>query len=421
MIAIQAMIVPCAAADDETAAQEQVAVLLEQLSADRLELRVEAERKLRQLGTDLLKQLPDPQLLRPSAAAAVQRIRTYLQQEQARQVLAPRRVSLTGMMRLDAAINAVSEQTGSRIDIDQLPEPTRDLQVAVDFSNVPFWSALESIEEQAGIIAVAGENRDSLRLRSRGDIERLPVQSVSSGPFRVSLLRVSERVDFTTPGRRLLRIVLQVLPEPRLNTLFVHVAEMSLAAVVATTNESLPPLSPAAQREIPVDRPGPILLSYDVLVPGGYEAERPESVDIRGRVEVELAAGQERFLFRNLDERERVVRRHGGVSVALEEVEHDNDELIATLRLNYDVDGPHFESHRSWVYHNDVALQIGDDHQLRPAEFETLSEGEVGAVLRYRFADVGELPPDAELVYTAPTLFTRVPVDFAFEGVSVEE
>jgi len=401
--------------------QQQIESLVEQFSASELPRRVDAERQLRELGPDVLEHLPDPRRLKPSAAAAIRRVRAHLQQEQAREALEPSRMTLVDETSLATAVAAIADQTGNRIDVEELPATTRNHQVTIDVKDATFWSALEAITAQADVVAVPGEDRGSVVLRLRGDIEHFPRQVTTSGPFRVALLRVGERVDFTTPGRRLLRIVLQLLPEPRLNALFVHVEDKSLSAVIADSDESLPPLSPTAQREIPVDRPGPILLSYDVVVPGGYEAERPEAVDIQGQFEVELAAGRERFTFRNLDENERVVRRHGGVSVVLEDVQRGSDELVVTLRLTYDVDGPRFESHRNWVYHNQVALQLGDDRRLRPAEFETVSEGAGGAELRYRFDDLGVLASAAAVIYTAPTLFTRVPVEFAFEDVAVDE
>jgi hypothetical protein len=95
--------------------------------------------------------------------------------------------------------------------------------------------------------------------------------------------------------------------------------------------------------------------------------------------------------------------------------------MRTSLRIAYDADGPRFESHRSWVFHNDVSLKLSDSRTIPPEEFETLDEGEGGVRLRYRFADVPEITDDTELSYTAPTLITRVPLEFAFDGVTIEK
>src|SRR5690606_19852530 len=113
----------------------------------------------------------------------------------------------------------------------------------------------------------------------------------------------------------------------------------------------------------------------------------------------------------------RITRRHGGVSVTLESLTHDDEVVDLQLRLRYDADGPSFESHRSWVFHNEAWLSPGGEERVEPSDFETLSEGASGAQLRYRFTGVESLSADTQLSYTAPTLFTRVPMTFELQNV----
>lgn len=434
---------PCARGDEPAPPRRQeqqqpdVATLIEQLADPRMLVRVAAERSLRQRGPAVLAELPDPATLRPPAADAVRRIRTDLQRAQAQAALEPGRVTLRGGMPLAEALQAIGGQTGNAIDVSQLPEGMRSVPVTVDFESAAFWEAIGRIEQQANVVATCDPLQDAVLLRAADDVEFRPLASTSDGPFRISVIRVREQMDFVDPDRRLLRTVLEVLVEPRLRPLFLHVSDGEIHVTAAdddnddetdddddtdadnskSTAKPLAPLSPSAKREIPIDRPGPIRITHDSILPQGNLTPLLEAVDIRGRLEMELAAGQERFEFRHLDEPGRITRRHGGVSVSLESLTYDDEVVDLQLQLRYDADGPSFESHRSWVFHNEAWLSLGEEERVEPSDFETLSEGASGAQLRYRFTGVEGLSADTQLNYTAPTLFTRVPMTFELENV----
>jgi hypothetical protein len=91
------------------------------------------------------------------------------------------------------------------------------------------------------------------------------------------------------------------------------------------------------------------------------------------------------------------------------------------LSIAYDTGGPAFESHRTWIYHNEVYLQAEDGRRFPVNDgFETIAETGGGVGVEYRFKDLPDLAPSAwELVYVAPTLLIDAPVEFEFKGVSV--
>jgi hypothetical protein len=441
--ALAVCVLPCAGGDEPATADRQqaqqpgVATLLEQLNDPRMLVRVAAERSLRQRGPAVLEELPDPATLKAPAADAVRRIRTDLQRAQAQAALEAGRVTLGGETSLADVVQSISEQTGNRIDASELPESVRKTQIRVDVAETTFWDAVSEIERRADVVATCDPNEDRVLLRATTDVASPPLSSTNDGAFRISVITVREQMDFVNPDRRLLRSVLEVLVEPRLRPLFLHVSDGEVLVAAADddnddetdddddanadnakpTARPLAPLSPKAKREIPLERPGPIRITYDVVLPQGNLGPPLEAVDIAGRFEMELAAGEERFEFRHLDEPGRITRRHGGVSVTLESLTHDDGVIDVQLRLRYDADGPSFESHRSWVFHNEAWLSTGEGGRLEPAEFETLSEGEGGAQLRYRFTGIEGISADMQLNYTAPTLFARVPISFELQDV----
>jgi hypothetical protein len=406
--------------------ETEIATLVEQLADPNMAVRVAAERVLRQRGPAVLAELPDPKTLSVAAADVVRRLRADLQREQAAAALAPGRVTLQGEMSLTDVLEAIGKQTGNAVDHSELSAETRRQRIRVDLEHSPFWEAIGIIEQRAGLVASCDEQRDVVQLRATADREVRPLATANEGPFRISVLRVAEQIDFVDPDRRLLRTAMEVLVEPRLRPLFLHVADAEIQ-VVGTCDahsdsqdppeEPLPPLSPAAKREMPIDRPGPIRVTHDVILPQGNLTPPLEAIDLRGRFEMELAAGQEQFEFRHLDEAGRITRHHGGVRVTLESLKHDDGVVDLQLQLRYDADGPSFDSYRSWVFHNEAWLTTGGGSRLEPTEFETLAEGEGGARLRYRFAGVDKIDAQSQFTYTAPTLFTRVPIEFSLKAV----
>jgi hypothetical protein len=121
-----------------------------------------------------------------------------------------------------------------------------------------------------------------------------------------------------------------------------------------------------------------------------------------------------------------VYLRHGGVSVtlkrsALSAGADGKRVLSARLAVAYDAGGPEFESHRTWIYHNDVRLESPDGTIDTPdGGFDVTQQSNGGVEVEYLFSDLPDRPlRDWHLVYVAPTLLIDVPVDFAFENVPV--
>ena len=402
---------------------ERVSAIVDSLSADTLAERVAAEQMLLQLGPAALPLLPNPQTVSPSVADAVRRIRRQLEEREARQALRPGAVTFHETASLVEILSVVASQTGNRVSVSELPLTVQQRRLTVNFDETPFWQAVRNLEQQASILIRPGPDPRSLEASFRAEDKEATLPSAVVGPFRIDVVGAAMRTDFTNPHRRILRLTLEALHEPRLRLLFAHTAAADLtvtdgaAAEPGETLQTFPPLNPQSRLEVPLDKPGPVRLIHDVIL---EEEDSPASVTLQGTVVLELAVAEHQFVFRHLNEPAPIIRRHGGIRVTLENVDLTRSDLQAALRLEYDSDGPRFESHRNWVFHNDVRLVIGED-QHRPTQSESLSAGDGGATLRYRFADAIPLPDDAQLHYTAPTLITRVPVKFSIQEISIGE
>ena len=403
---------------------ERVGELIELLDAETLAVRDAAERKLLELGPAALPHLPNPSTLSPNVAEAIRRVRRRLEDRQSLEELRPAVVTFHDTATLAEILSVVASQTGNQIDASELPEPVRQRTLRADFDKTPFWNVVRQLEEQSSITVRPGKTPRSLSAACRPEDGSVSARSEIVGPIRLDVVGATIRPDFTNPDRRILRTTLELLHEPRLRLLFAHVVAADLTVTndasdpLGTPGRTFPPLNPQSRLEIPLDKTGAVRRTHDVVLEA--EDEVSSTVTLAGTIELELAAAEERFVFRHLDEPGPVTRRHGGVSVSLKEAELDKSDLKVALRIQYDSGGPRFESHRAWVFHNDVRLIVDEEDHI-PVESETLLAGDGGALLSYRFRDVAPLPQDAELHYAAPTLITRVPVEFVISGISVGE
>src|SRR5262249_38211654 len=157
---------------------------------------------------------------------------------------------------------------------------------------------------------------------------------------------------------------LNVAPEPRLRPLFLKyaaadmTARTNLGTVLASQN-------PEARYDRTLGEGGrywQILLDFQA--PKGDQCAQ---VSLRGKFQVETAAGSEKIRFTNLSQAMSVARRRGGVTVTVLRASAEPTETArdvnVRIQVAYDAGGPAFESHRTWIFHNEVYLEHNSGRQ----------------------------------------------------------
>ena len=95
---------------------------------------------------------------------------------------------------------------------------------------------------------------------------------------------------------------------------------------------------------------------------------------------------------------------------------------MATARNQYDAGGPAFESHQTWILHNEVFLEDNDGRKMRlNGGSETTRQGDGAVAIEYRFVDLPEPLSRYEFVYVVPTLIIDVPVEFEIQSALVKK
>jgi hypothetical protein len=405
-----------------------VETLVKQLDAQTLAERTHAERSLLDLGPEVLAYLPAPELT-PGAAVreSVKRIRSQLERRAARESAQASHVRLTGEMTVAAVLKEITTQTRNRVELGDAARPLATQSLRVDFVDRPFWDCLDDVCGRLKLQPVFNAQQGVLQLRPRSPKDRVELMVQRSGPFRLAVHSAEVRPIVGNASSRLLRITGTVSLEPRLRPLFLHFLAVDLTvhrtdhnAEDKTDGHPLEPWNPAASYELPVGDAGrdvPVQLDYVFPLD-----DNRLSVNVKGRLAVQLAAGTERIVFDGTAQAPGTARRRGGVTVRLRDVQFEplpEDQLQAEIKVTvgYDAGGPAFESHRTWMFHNAVYFenQSGDRFDFTDYDTSLQANGAVG--VDYRWKKLAGPATRYHFVYEAPTLILDLPLEIKLDAI----
>lgn len=425
-------------AEGEVDLEREVRRLLDDLAGETRAQRSAAEMRFLELGPKVLPHLPPPELL-PSVSVreAVRKIRFELERVQARESVLPSRVTVEGGKSLRQTLDEMIFQTGNPLEVNSLPDTLLARHVDLDFNSVPFWHVLDDLSAHFDLRYVYDSSFRGLKFlpapATRPPSEAKPGYS---GAFRIQAL-AAERIPVAgarpRPNQRpraageLVRATLLVAAEPRLRPLFLQYAARDITSRTAA-NANLTPFSPDADYELALgEGGGQARLQLDYVIP---ESDKSASLDLKGKLRCTTAAGNEMIRFSNLAKAAEArgagaARRRGGVTVTLNRLRlkatsPGKQEARVQISVTYDTGGPAFESHRTWILHNEVFLEDPGGKRVRlngGSETTRQSDGAVG--IEYRFVDLPDPLPDYTFVYVAPTLIVDVPIEFEIQSAPI--
>lgn len=399
---------------------DRVVQLVRQLNDDDIFQRQAAEQALVELGEEILSLLPQsndkmPQELR----SRLSRVRERLEKLAAEAATQPSTVTLQGEMTLSEAVAAISKQTGNKL-VDfrgQLGQAVDDPTVKVDFEEVPFWEALDAVFDQGHVrpYSYSGQLR-TMAFESRGDNGIDASGRVAyAGPFRLEATRIRSTRDLRDPTNQLMRLTLDVAWEPRLQPI---VITQPLDQIVATDDK---------ENEIGINSRRSVIESSVQNTVGSVELDVPLDVPGRDTKSIALLKGQftalmpgreADFEFQNLSDAKNDVQRNAGVAVTLRRMRKNGGIQQAMLIVEFEEASGALESHRGWVFNNQVYVVDAKDQRTEPAGFEETSRRENAIGLAYNF----DLPDDLtgyKLVYTTPAAIVNLPVPYELKNIEL--
>jgi hypothetical protein len=395
--------------------------LLRELDADQRSRRVHAERELLDLGPSILNDLPPPELIaNPAVRASVTKIRKSLELRKATESIQPTTVTTPSGISFADFVQQIEAQTANHLDVKLLTSAQLERLVPKPFQGETFWNALDLSLGGSGVVADYNPDSTALRLVPLNQEKQTlpnPLAISRTGPYRVVLESLKLR-DIAGSNQKRLRAELSVAPEPRLRALFLKFAAKDF---YATTNNGqvLPSADPDAQLDLPLGEGGHyVRWNLDFLVPADFPPTELQAPRISGSATMQIAAGSEHIRIRDLTDSEGIARRRGGVTVTVlkvkvRELPPGKRDLSIQIQVAYDTGGPAFESHRTWIFHNQVYLDPLEGDPIRAdGGYETnlQSNGVVGVT--YRFTGVSAPLNQLQFVYVAPTLIVDSPLKF---------
>ncbi len=401
---------------------EVVSQLVQDLDSNSRTVRQSAEKQLLAFGSDVLSLLPDVDSLENAAAReTVRRIRLHLERQQAVESLQASTINLSGRFSREEGIRRLALRTGNMIDVSALSPGLGSDMLDVVFDGTPFWTALDRLLQGVTVDYEFGPS--SLRLVPHSGADKHIVDRESIGyskAFRIAIDKPSIRPIIGNANRKLLQLRLQVVAEPRLRPLFLNCRADEIEVKTAG-GLSIQPYTPSATFDIPFGQQG-----QEAKITIGYIV--PESADIRqlevrGRVQIQMAAAFDSFLFADLRGRSDAVQQLGVTTVRLRRADiAPKGESTVSLAVNYGVGGPAFESHRNWVIRNEAFfLQKGGKEVAPVGNASVQFQGDGAYSLQYQFNDIGEFGELLHFVYRTPTLIIPVEVDWQIPEIIIDE
>ncbi|TWT88705.1 hypothetical protein Mal64_21930 [Pseudobythopirellula maris] len=325
----------------------------------------------------------------------------------------------------------IEEQTGNRLADNRgnFGQNVAVSPITASFDDRPFWEAVDSLLDTAGLTVYNYGGDDALALVGRDDGARQRVGSAAyAGPFRFEPLRVVAVRSLRNPTQNVLNVELEVAWEPRLRPIALSVPLSELTARTAS-DARLSMLRPEQSIDVEVT-PGSkaVEMTLPLVLP---DRETDKIASLSGVLRALAPARRASFRFEELDrvlEPKRESR--GGVTVTLERFFENNSIWELHMRLRLDDAQDALASHRGWVFQNTSYLVDEAGERIEHAGFETLMQTETEVGVAYLFdlptaseedsqPDEGDANPAAgySWVYESPAGIVRTPIEFKIESI----
>ncbi|HEX6987687.1 MAG TPA: hypothetical protein VF170_20070, partial [Planctomycetaceae bacterium] len=393
--------------------------------------RAEAEEELRALGPSAVNALPPDAIAGiadPAAREAVEAVRDRLLLRNLEAEPDGRRVTLAWDGPLSGAVQSLN---GTPAEESHFPhavphanatDATDEASPRVEVRAVhePYWSVVDEIARQAGMVPTIGRGQARSGIRFR---ERTPADEarrvVHHRAFRIAAGPVEPETD-PERGRPACRVPLTVMAEPSVRLLSVSYAGGDLRLVAGDGTE-LPPLDPEARHVPPAEPQVPVVELRPAFLTPAEPVAGPLS--IRGTLTAAVAVGPRSFMF---PLRAGEAREHAedGVSVRLGDVTPNPDGISEVeLTVTYGTAARKYDPRPDWATAGTAYIRhlVEGNPEYRPEPGVTTEAVDGGAVVRYRFRNLpGDLTYQV-LHYETWALFVETPVEFAIDGLTAAD
>jgi hypothetical protein len=409
---------------------DQVKAQVARLNADALADRTDAEQSLIKLGPAALDHLPEvTDRTPPETAQRLARIRQTLEQAQVDETGKPSLVTLIGDdLPLADVIARISQQTGNKISDyrEQFGEEAPESRVSLNLDKVEFWPAIDQVldKSQLSVYDFAGERGVFLVNCPPGQIPR-KTQACYAGPFRLEGTRFESLRELRKPEGQSLKLFVNIAWEPRLRPVAIR-QPLSEIKAVGTGDVAIEVVGAEGEPEASVaDESSSAELQIPLqLPPRGVE----KITSLKGKLRVLVPGPMQQFRFEKLpilgDDPKanakvaKVEQRKAGVTVIVDQVRKNNEIWEVRTRVRFDNAGDSLESHRSWMFRNELYLVGADKKRIVPGGYEQTRQTDNEVGVAYLF-ELPKGPAGMTFVYETPTTVFELPVEYELRDLEL--
>lgn len=404
---------------DEMKLIQKVAELQQQLEADEITKRDEAEKALLEMGVFVLDHLEPTNDKTPSdAVERVGRVRQKLETLAVKLVTQPTKLTLKGSLTLKDAFDMIKQQTGNQVSLyENAPDELLAKKADFNISDGSFWDAIEQVKKQTSMSYDPFQSeRGIFRLVPQQALEtgKKPVEIPKdvSGIFEVAVTRVSAVKNLAQPDLDYYNVGLRLRWEPRITPISIDLPAASIkikdefdGEVKVSNQEAV--FSGTVNPEIPELEFSVNLKSIDRQVESLKSLTAELNTVLPGRIE--------KFKFPNIGRMEiGSSQTKAGVIVGFEGVKKNEDLFGVLVSVKFDNPEKGLESHLSWIFENKMWLTDKDGNVVEPLATESFSRQEDKITIQYFF---DQDPSALALRYETPAAIVAVPIKISLKGI----
>ena len=393
--------------------RREAETLFQKLEADSLIERRKAASRLVELGPEVLDVLDEiDREWSDDATEVLKTIRKQLELELSSQAMQSSLVTLHGKMTVEEACRKLAAMTGNRI----VGVEGRREQVQLDFEAADFWVALDDLLDQANltISPYGGGDRGLNVISSGGQRTARSDLATYQGAFRIEPIRCTAVRDFGSPSVDQIRLTLQIAWEPRLVPIGIRAAMADVAIldengdpIAVRRRDSV--LSAAVQAEVPQ-------IEFDIPFER-VERDIKKISRLRASVKAVIPGRRETFRFKKLKEREKgESQKIADATVTFRGVQKNVDVYSVGVQLAFSNAKNALESHRGWVFQNEVFLLDPDGKSVKPIGLETVRQAKNDVVINYIFE---RDPAECTLIYRSPAAIFEMPLEIDLRDIDL--
>ena len=398
---------------------KHVKELVDRLHAGTPEDRQAAENELVALGVGVLDELPAEHNRMPQEVKSrLTRIRDRLEKEAGRIATQAATISLTGELKLSEILGKFETLTGNRV-IDyrnQIGQTSTDPNIEVDFSETPFWEALDHVMSETNLMI----DPYSGGMRTLALVEAVEGQEITGeriaygGLFRFDPQAIRSVRNLRNPSNHQMTLTIEIMWEPRVMPLAISHPIDKLEIVdqngnALAVNSQQPAIETSVQNEV---------ASVEVDLP----LELPDRsvtriASLKGEILALVPGRDATFRFENVDRARNVERENSGVKVILQRVRKNANVQQVRILVRFDGTAGALENHRGWIYGNKAYLVNPNGTQIEMAGFETTRQqpNEVGLAYNFVASDV----KGYSFVYKTPAAIVQMPVKYELKNIAL--